>query len=385
MMFRLIKSCLVSWLVAGLCYPAIAQDTVYARHIIDTLTSEYFFGRGYANEGLEKAERFLRNEFVSAGLLPMAEGYFQEVSYPVNTFRGDMELAVNGKKMSPGKDFIVIPSSRSLKGEFEMQPVDSGSFINEKKKFRIRLADKLTWSVANKSSDSTGIVLLRNSISEPPASVKVSIQNKLVKKFRTNNVCGIVKGTRYPDSVILFTAHFDHLGGMGKNAFFPGANDNASGLSQLLGLARYYAKNPQPYTIGFIAFTGEEAGLKGSEYFTNHPLVPLSSIRFVINLDLTGTGAGGITVVNATEFPEEFEILKSINDEHQFLASINSRGKAKNSDHYWFTEKGVKAFFIYALGGVQAYHDVYDISATLPNNKYADLFHVLRIFVQRIQ
>jgi Zn-dependent M28 family amino/carboxypeptidase len=56
---------------------------------------------------------------------------------------------------------------------------------------------------------------------------------------------------------------------MGKDTYFPGANDNASGTSLLLGLAKYYAANPQPFTIAFICFAGEEAGLKGSKYFTN--------------------------------------------------------------------------------------------------------------------
>ena len=76
---------------------------------------------------------------------------------------------------------------------------------------------------------------------------------------------------------------------MGKDTYFPGANDNASGISLLLNLAHYYAANPRPYSIGFICFAGEEAGLIGSKYFTEHPLVPLKNIRFLINTDLAGT------------------------------------------------------------------------------------------------
>jgi Zn-dependent M28 family amino/carboxypeptidase len=129
--------------------------------------------------------------------------------------------------------------------------------------------------------------------------------------------------------------------------------------------------------MAFILFSGEEAGLLGSKYFTDNPLIPLSNIRFLVNLDLEGTGIDGITVVNATVYPKEFAMLKQINEKDKYMVKINSRGKAANSDHYLFTEKGVPAFYIYTLGGIQAYHDIYDVSATLPLNKYEDEFRLL--------
>jgi aminopeptidase YwaD len=84
-----------------------------------------------------------------------------------------------------------------------------------------------------------------------------------------------------------------------------------------------------------------------------------------------------ITVVNASIFKKEFELLNAINDHGNYLVKIKSRGKAANSDHYWFTEKGVPSFFIYALGGVQAYHDVDDKAATLPLTEFEDLFRLV--------
>ncbi|WP_448636180.1 M28 family peptidase [Pedobacter panaciterrae] len=79
---------------------------------------------------------------------------------------------------------------------------------------------------------------------------------------------------------MVITAHYDHLGGMGNKTYFPGANDNASGISFLLSLAKYYAANPQPYTMAFICFAGEEAGLLGSKYFTEYPLLALQKSGF---------------------------------------------------------------------------------------------------------
>ena len=76
---------------------------------------------------------------------------------------------------------------------------------------------------------------------------------------------------------------------MGKDTFFPGANDNASGVSMLLNLAKYYKAHPANYSIAFIFFSGEEAGLLGSKYYSEHPIFPLSKIKFLVNLVLLGT------------------------------------------------------------------------------------------------
>ena len=112
--------------------------------------------------------------------------------------------------------------------------------------------------------------------------------------------------------------------------------------------------------------------------------MPLKNIRFLINTDLAGTGEEGITVVNATEFPKEFAMMNAVNDDQKLLAKINARGKAANSDHYFFTEKGVPSFFFYTLGGIKAYHDVFDKAATLPLNEHADLFKLVVGFNEKL-
>ena len=137
-------------------------------------------------------------------------------------------------------------------------------------------------------------------------------------------------------------------------------------------------------TCALPIFAGEEAGLIGSKYFTENPLVPLKNIRFLINTDLAGTGEEGITVVNATEFPKEFAIMQQVNKDNNLLFAVNARGKAPNSDHYFFTEKGVPSFFFYTLGGIKAYHDVFDKAATLPLNEHEDLFKLLIKFNQKL-
>ncbi len=364
---------------------AFSQNISFGKKLVDTLTSPYFWGRGYTNDGMKKAADFLSNEFKNYGLEPInSKNYFQSFSYPVNTFPGKMQVNINGRDLEPGKDFIVSPETKGVKGSGDLDQLDSIQFINRKEMVIIKMQDKLTWSVAPEAADYSLILVDKKALDKSPTTFKVNIDNKFINNFKAANVCGLVKGTVKPDSIIFITAHYDHLGGMGKDTYFPGANDNASGISLLLNLAQYYAKHPQKYSIGFICFAGEEAGLIGSKYFTENPLVPLKNIRFLINTDLAGTGEEGITVVNATEFPNEFGMMNAVNDENKYLVKINARGKAANSDHYFFTEKGVPAFFFYTLGGIKAYHDVFDKAPTLPLNEHEDLFKLIIKFNEKL-
>jgi len=359
----------------------LAQDEAFARKIVDTLSSRHFWGRGYTKHGVKKAEKYLNAQFKNIGLKPMdGKSFLQPFSYSVNTYPGKMDVAINGKPLLPGQDFIVSPESRGIKKTLKLEQQDSTHFVNVVDRVLVVKENKLTWSAEQKVKDYTIIELNKNLFKPKPASISINIKSKLITNFKTANICGIVKGTLKPDSIIVYTAHYDHLGGMGRKTFFPGANDNASGVAQVLSLAKYYAAHPQPYTMAFILFSGEEIGLLGSKYFTENPLIPLKSIRFLVNLDLEGTGIDGITVVNGSVYPREFNILRQINNKDGLLAKVNSRGKAANSDHYFFSKNDVPAFYIYTLGGIKAYHDIYDISATLPMNKYNDIFTLLLKF-----
>jgi aminopeptidase YwaD len=373
------------FLLLFICKQSFSQDLSFARKTVDTLTSPTFWGRGYTNDGMAKAADYIAKQFESYGLTPVdGRAFYQPFTYPVNTFPGRMEVFINHKKLVPGVDFIVSPDSRGVHAIDKLVQKDSTHFINANYRIVVSLENKLTWSVASAAADRTMIQLNRKVAGDIPFTIQADIENKEERNFKTSNVCGWVKGTVSPDSIIVISAHYDHLGGMGANTYFPGANDNASGTALMLDLAKYYAAHPAPYTIAFIAFAGEEAGLLGSKYFVQNPLFPLKNIRFLLNLDLEGTGDEGVTVVNATEFPKQFAALNAVNDSARYLTKINARGKAANSDHYWFTEKGVPAFFLYTLGGIKAYHDVFDKAETLPLNEYEDVFKLITAFNEKL-
>jgi len=185
------------------------------------------------------------------------------------------------------------------------------------------------------------------------------------------------------DSLILITAHFDHLGKVG-NTIFPGASDNASGTAFLLELAKYFSQHKPKYSLVFIGFAAEEAGLVGSKYFVENSLVDLAKIKFLLNFDIMGAGEEGIQIVNSSVFTKEYELLNQINSNKNYLKQIKKRGEACNSDHCPFYEKGVPSFFTYTLGGPGHYHDVYDTAESLNLAEFEDLKKLFIEFIDKI-
>ncbi|WP_317898712.1 M28 family metallopeptidase [Aurantibacillus circumpalustris] len=362
---------------------AVAQDTVYARKVIRHLTSEKCFGRGYVKNGLCEAEKFITSELKNQKPNSLfGKSYTQSFFHPVNTFPSSCELSINGKLLKPGEDFILSPEACSSKGKFSLQKVDTTHFIYaEDPKISLSLKNKLTYSVGREVAGFCGIEIDRTKFKEEPKEIEVNIKNKFVSKFESKNIGCFINGSLNSDSLIVFSAHYDHLGGMGKSTFFPGANDNASGVSVILNLIKYYQAHPPKYKTVFLFFAGEEAGLLGSKFFVESNMIDLYKIKFLVNLDLLGTGDDGIMVVNGAVYEKEFSQLAKINAEQNLVKEIKKRGKASNSDHYWFSEKGVHCFFIYTMGGIKAYHDVYDIEKTLPLTDYVDVFHLLTEFI----
>ena len=150
------KYCVVAALF--LSHNVRCQDSVFARHVVDTLTSPTFWGRGYTKEGMHKAAEYLSGEFKNYGLTPLTtEGYYQEFSYPVNTFPGRMEVSINDRTLKPGVDYIVSPDSKGIHARGILKQADSTHFVNKNYRFIVAFEDKLTWSVAPKAADYTSI------------------------------------------------------------------------------------------------------------------------------------------------------------------------------------------------------------------------------------
>ncbi|MFQ3336396.1 MAG: aminopeptidase YwaD [Urechidicola sp.] len=392
-----------------------------AKKLIDTLASDAFYGRGYVNNGNKIAADYIANKFKEYGGQMVTDSYFQEYSYPVNTFPNKVEIKFGNKTLKTGLDFIVAPNSGSANGKYRLVKV---TLENYKKEITrelinsdIQLAylvnlpkangrdeyfaqmdlkatiaqiaplfvindNKFTWSVAQEAL-TFPVIEIKSEFLLNHTSVSLNIENKLIDKFNTQNVMGYIPAKKWykRKKFFVFTAHYDHLGMMGQTATFNGANDNASGIAMMLTLMKHFSENKPEYSVLFIAFGGEEAGLLGSKYYVENPVVPLKKMKFLYNVDMMGTGSEGIQVVNSTEHPKEFERLKKINEKYDLVKQIKPRGKAANSDHYWFEEAGVPSFFSYTLGGVTYYHDIQDRPETLPLTEFNDLHKLIVEFV----
>lgn len=391
------------------------------RYHLQLLADTAMHGRGYVMGGRERAADYIQQQFRSFRLRPLCDnGYRQSYRFPVNTFPGAVSLSLNGRSFQPGVDFLVDAGSASytaqglplremdlaamadIAGAFSSEPAHSlwilrnvDSFCKAHKMrthsfaaalprgaYIVPQTTKAMWTVSREQQQAT-VFYVADSLIPASGTADVRVRASL-EQTDNDNLVGYVPGI-ISDSFIVFSAHYDHLGMMGTETTFPGASDNASGTSMLLYLAEYYAKHPQRYSMVFIAFSGEEAGLMGSDWFVNHPLIPLERIRFLTNLDIMGDATDGITVVNATEYPLRFKQLNEINEEHHYLPIIKSRGKAANSDHYHFSEAGVPAIFIYTNGGKGYYHDIYDKPAEVTFRNVPQIALLLQDFVAAMQ
>ena len=232
---------------------------------------------------------------------------------------------------------------------------------------------KTTLKQVEQSIDKT---LLPNSIvfDDWKANAVINIDQNPLK---TRNVIGVVEGSGpLADETIVIGAHYDHLGKgergslagqSGQGEIHHGADDNASGTTGLLELARRFAamKNRVGRRIVFIAFSGEERGLLGSKHYVEHPTFPLDQTSFMLNMDMigrvekidddesktekdrlvvygTGTAEGLNTIVSETNRRTNFKLLRI-------------PGGTGPSDHDSFYRKKIPVLFFFT-GTHRDYH-----------------------------
>lgn len=402
------------------------QDINYARSVLDTLGSEYMAGRGYVDEGINKAADYIRSEFIRHGLICFGEDYYQSFSLKVNPVN-DCSLKINGDELIPGIEYVI--DAHSASGSWSTKPVIINETIrtnasklakaSKKANGKILILDMRSctekadkdwyYTVAyGNSYGAAGVILvdtsklsysvalyipiLKHFIIEvrgnalPEGKItnaEVIIESAHQAKYPVKNIIGFLQGREQPDSFLVICAHYDHLGKMGQ-AIFPGANDNASGTAMLLDIAKKMSSErfrPR-YSVVFMALAGEETGLNGSTFFVDHPLFGLKKIKFLINLDMVGTGSKGITVVNGTVFKSEFDRLVALNDSNHYVSEVTLRGESCNSDHCPFYKAGVPAFFIYSKGDeYDAYHVPEDKPELVPFTAYESIFMLVEDFL----
>ena len=215
-------------------------------------------------------------------------------------------------------------------------------------------------------------------------TVRLKVDNKFLKDYELFNVIAKVNGRRH-DSCYVFTAHYDHLGNLGRRVYYAGANDNASGTATIVTLAAYYAKNRPEYDMYFIAFSGEDANLRGSEFYAQHPLVPLEQIKYLFNIDMIGDNNPVQYCEVSDEGMRGFALFEKINNEKHHFKGLNRGELAGNSDHYPFATRHVPCIFLENQEGdaFPYYHTIFDTYENAVFDSYEPVFRLVRDFVER--
>lgn len=398
-----------------------AQDLNHYKKVVKALSSAKYQGRGYAFDGANKAGKYLEKEFIKAGA---DEVTLQPFKLNINTFPGKMEFSVDGRKLTPGADFTVREFAPGIKGEFGLYYIDHNNYNAEKIFADLARAENkgvfvvcdfmFTYKhgadfkrMQSNEFDVAGMLYIWESpikfykaygerVAEKPIiwatpdfpaaakSIKLNIENRFLEDYECFNVIAKVEGKRH-DKCYVFTAHYDHLGNLGKKVFYAGAHDNASGTAAIVTLAAHYAKHKPEYDIYFIAFSGEDAYLRGSEWYAAHPIVPLEQIRYLFNLDMIGDNNPVQYCEVSDEGMRGYELFEKINSEKGYFKSLNRAPLAGNSDHYPFAQRGVPCIFLENEGGdaFKYYHTIYDTWQNAIFDSYEPLFKMVTEFIER--
>ena len=198
-------------------------------------------------------------------------------------------------------------------------------------------------------------------------------------KFQANtvtasNLIGVIEGEGpHADQTIVIGGHYDHLGFGGFGSRSPnrngeihnGADDNASGTAAVLELARRIASGPKPkHRMVFVCFSGEERGLIGSNFYVQHPVVPLDDTIAMINFDMIGNLRNNVVEVNGVGTAEEFRDIVIRADEATPIGITIVDGAFAGSDHLPFYQQQIPVLFCFT-GMTSIYHTPDDDFETL--------------------
>jgi hypothetical protein len=213
------------------------------------------------------------------------------------------------------------------------------------------------------------------------AGVEAFIQTGTeIRDMSANNVIGVLPGSdpALKSETVIVGAHYDHLGYLKQHApgarwIFNGADDNASGTCALLEVAAALGGLPSSprRTVLCIAFSGEEKGLFGSEYYARHPLFPLKSTVAMLNMDMVGmNGEDSLFLVGSEGSPDIARIAREEDARVGFILVDLKLRPGEGSDHMSFMKRNIPDLFFHS-GDESVYHTVNDRPELINTRKVA--------------
>jgi Zn-dependent M28 family amino/carboxypeptidase len=175
-----------------------------------------------------------------------------------------------------------------------------------------------------------------------------------IRRASSSNVLAMIPGSKRPDEVVVYMAHWDHLGrslGRSGDNIFNGALDNASGTAGLLAIAKAFAESPRrpERSVVFLGLTLEESGLLGSAYYASNPVFPLRKTVAALNMDAMSWGGPtrDVSVIGfgASELEEYLAVAAKTQDRVLRMEPTPEKGFFYRSDHFNFAKVGVPALY----------------------------------------
>lgn len=293
--------------------PQQVIDTSEVKRVLHALAADDMQGRAVFTPGLERAADFIAAEFAKIGLEPFTdEPNFRQTFEVVRIMPATWEVTFDGVEIP--NDHVIVSSNRpgvnwNTDPDVSLTRIETGDdFAQRFRETATGTKDAIVvidTSFTNLFNRYRGF-LMRERINQeqgvtPTPSIVYVLGNDIPTSFRVSftnaieeqplfNVVGMLPGNSKPHEYIIFSAHYDHIGildPVGQDSIANGADDDASGVSAVVSLARYYKKrNDNARTLVFVTFTAEEIGLVGSKYFSTQ--IHADEVVAMINIEMIG-------------------------------------------------------------------------------------------------
>ena len=434
-------------------------DEASCREWLGYLAGPECEGRGAGTPGYMKAARFLAARFKEAGLKPIGDkkSYFQGVPFNGNEVIARESVLRVGRnfKIKIGRDLSLEPAKGRFEGEALFVVAEDSAKLPDPKMMRNRVlildvpsfptspilrqamrdrprailivAEKVesrAWKRGRRPSRNRVFGVISRKAARRLAAklkapkdcllpltqgaevrvreasgpaVRITVASRSLE-LKVPNVVGFLPGSdpRLRKQVVVIGSHLDHLGRRGGQVY-PGADDDGSGSTALIAVAKAFAANGQrpKRSLLFLAFTGEELGLLGSKYHVEHPIIPLKRMVCELQMDMIGRNEE-----KKGDLPEDnlrtlhlvgskrlsSELHKTILDINQMIGfefEYDEEGVYSRSDHYNFAKNGIPIAFFFS-GFHPDYHKPSDTIDKINFKKLSDTARLVYLTAARI-
>jgi Peptidase family M28 len=390
--------------------PAQSIDAVIDQADVDrverTLSSDNMQGRAVNTSGIEKAAGFIASEFKAAGLqfLDSSRNYRQEFSM-VKVKPLSVKASFDGMALET-KDIVVFSSKPDLiihagDGYEKMQIKQGDNFLAAALKYirgkqnLLVLVDpsfskyfsRLANFSVNQFKGERSVVFVLTTVD--PSAYEIEVKQQ-VEETRLANMVGVLPGKTKQNEYVIFSAHYDHLGigspDAHQDSIFNGANDDASGSTAVIMLAKYFAKiKNNERTLVFVTFTAEEIGEYGSAYFSNQfdpgQVVAMFNIEMIGTESKWGTNSAYITGYEKTNMGDMLQKNLAGSPFKFYPDPYPQQGLFYRSDNASLARQGVPAHTISTskMDSEKYYHTQGDEIGTLDLKNMTEIIKAIAI------